>query len=90
MKLPIVVYGATDCDDTERTRHYLQHANIPFREVNIDQDADAERFVVFVNSGFRSTPTVVLDVGKTKILITEPTNEELQALLERAGTCFAG
>jgi mycoredoxin len=88
MTFSIIVYGATDCDDTERTRHSLQHANIPFREINIDHDADAERFVIFVNGGYRSTPTVVLGAGKTKILITEPSNEELQTLLERAGTWF--
>ncbi|HXF84124.1 MAG TPA: glutaredoxin family protein [Anaerolineales bacterium] len=78
MSLPIVMYGATDCDDTERTREYLRARGIPFHEVNIDHDTEAERFVMFINNGYRSTPTLVIGGGKRKIVLTEPTNEELE------------
>lgn len=81
MSLPIVMYGATDCDDTERTREYLRARGIPFREVNIDRDPEAERFVVFINNGYCSTPTLVLGAGKRKIILTEPTNDELEEAL---------
>lgn len=81
MSLPIVMYGATDCDDTERTRAHLLARNVPFREVNIDHDADAERFVMFINNGYRSTPTLILGEGKRKLILTEPTNEELDQAL---------
>lgn len=77
MPLPIIMYGATHCDDTERTREHLQARGAPFREVNIDHDAEAERFVVFINGGYRSTPTLVFGEGKRKMILTEPTNEEL-------------
>lgn len=73
MSLPITLYGAVDCDDTERLREYLKAAAIPFHEVTIDQDVEAERFVIFINDGFRSTPTVVIGEGKQKIILTEPT-----------------
>ncbi len=81
MPVPITLYGATDCDDTERTRHDLHELGVPFREVNIDHDPDAERFVIFINGGFRSTPTLVIGEGKRKLILTEPTNEELEEAL---------
>jgi len=81
MPVPITLYGATDCDDTERTRNYLRELGVPFREVNIDHDPDAERFVIFINGGFRSTPTLVIGEGKRKLILTEPANEELAEAL---------
>ncbi len=81
MSLAITMYGATDCDDTERTRTYLQERGIPFREVNIDHDPEAERFVIFINGGFRSTPTLVIGEGKRKLILTEPTNNQLEEVL---------
>lgn len=85
MALPLTLYGATDCDDTERTRDHLHRLGIPFTEVNIDVDREAERFVIFINRGYRSTPTLVFGEGKRKIVLTEPTNEELEQVLLEAG-----
>lgn len=85
MPLPITMYGATDCDDTQRTRLRLQEYGIPFREVNIDGDTIAEGFVIFINRGYRSTPTLVFGEGKLKWIITEPTEEELDQVLIQAG-----
>jgi mycoredoxin len=73
MPLPVTLYGAVDCDDTEQLRMYLKAAGISFHEVTIDHDAEAERFVIFINGGFRSTPTIVMGAGKQKIILTEPT-----------------
>ncbi len=77
----IILYGARDCDDTQRTRAYLQANRVPFEEISIDQDAEAERFVLFINKGFRSTPTLVIGDGQRKVVLTEPTNEALDAEL---------
>lgn len=85
MPLPLTLYGASDCDDTERTRHHLRQWGIPFREVNIDRDAVAEQFVIFINRGYRSTPTLVFGEGKYKIVVTEPTTSELEQVLTQAG-----
>lgn len=83
--LPLTLYGATDCDDTACTRERLRQLGIPFREVNIDHDPDAERFVIFINGGYRSTPTLVFGEGKHKTILTEPTNAELNETLAQAG-----
>ena len=89
MPSPIVLYGATDCDDTQRTRSHLRRLGIPFREVNIDQDPQAEQFVIFINNGYRSTPTLVLGEGKFRLIVTEPTDTELDQVLARAGFSVA-
>jgi mycoredoxin len=82
--LPIVIYGATTCDDTERTREFLHERGIPFEEVNIDHDRAAEQFVTFINNGYRSTPSLVIGEGKRRIILVEPSNEELENLLADA------
>jgi mycoredoxin len=83
--ITLTMLGATDCDDTQRVRDHLNKLGIVFSEINIDDDSDAERFVIYVNGGFRSTPTLILSVGKLKNVLAEPTNEELEAVLEAAG-----
>lgn len=85
MSLPIVMYGSTVCDDTQRIREQLRLWGITFEEVNIDHSPLAEQFVVFINGGYRSTPTIVLGQGKLKTIITEPSESELHATLVSAG-----
>lgn len=90
MTLPLTLYGASDCDDTEHVRNLLNAWGVLYREVNIDLDGEAERFVIVINRGYRSTPTLVLGDGKFKQLLTEPTDEELEQWLAQAGHTIAG
>ncbi len=83
MPVPLTLYSATVCDDSDRTRLCLQELGYPFQEVNIDRDRAAEQFVIFVNNGYRSTPTLVLGTGKRKLILTEPTDAELIATLNQ-------
>jgi mycoredoxin len=85
MTLPLTLYGGDDCDDTERVTGRLRQWNVPFREVIIEHEPEAERFVRFINGGFRSTPTLVFGDGRYKIVLTEPSDEELAEMLARAG-----
>lgn len=83
--LPLTLYGGIDCDDTERVAGRLDALGVPYELVIIDDNPAAERFVIFINNGFRSTPTLVFGRERYKILITEPADEELAAVLARAG-----
>lgn len=83
--LPLTFYGATDCDGTKYTRGRLHELGVSFREVNIDHDHEAERFVNFISHGVRRTPTLVFGEGNFKIILTEPTDQELSQVLIRAG-----
>jgi mycoredoxin len=85
MSLPLTLYGAADCDDTARTRQRLQELGIPYQEINIDENGEAEQFVLFINRGYRSTPTLVFGEGKYKIILTEPSDSELDQVLIQAG-----
>jgi mycoredoxin len=58
---------------------------VPFEDFNINQDAEAEQFVIYINGGFRSTPTIIFDVGKVKLVLTEPSNARLDEALAQAG-----
>lgn len=90
MVLPVTLYGATDCDDTEHIRSRLDALGVPYREVNIDTSGEAERFVIFINAGYRSTPTLVFGEGKVKLILTEPEDEALTQWLAWAGYSAAG
>jgi mycoredoxin len=85
LPLPLTIYGGDDCDDTEHVVGRLRAWSVPFREVILERDPEAERFVIFINGGYRSTPTLVFGDGKYKIVLTEPTDEELAEALARAG-----
>lgn len=85
MPLPLTMYGATYCEDTQHVRERLTAWRIPFSEVNIDHDAAAEQFVIFINGGHRSTPTLVFGDGARKTVLTEPSDLELQQTLHEAG-----
>ncbi len=85
MPEPITMYGATHCGDTIRVRRILQSRSIPFGDVNIDHDPEAERFVKFINGGNRTTPTIVVGESKWKLVVIEPDNQEVEEMLQRAG-----
>ena len=88
--LPLTLYGGIDCDDTERVVGLLTALGIPFRPVIIEHDPAAERFVIFINNGYRSTPTLVFGDGAYKIVLTEPTDEELARVLRQTGHATPG
>ena len=57
----IVMYCAPWCGDCRRAKLFLQERNVAFREVNVDEDPDAEDLVMAVNDGRRKIPTFVVD-----------------------------
>ena len=85
MPMPLIMYGKTYCDDTDHVRSALQSLQIPFQEVNIDHDPGANQFVIFINDGYRSTPTLVFNNGKLKVIVTEPSDDALKQVLLQAG-----
>jgi len=55
------MYGATWCGDCLRAKMFLRERNVPFREVDVDEDPDAEDLVMMVNDGLRKIPTFSVD-----------------------------
>jgi glutaredoxin len=58
---PITMYGSDWCPDCRRAKTFLKERGINFREVDIEQDPDAEEIVVKANNGKRKIPT--LEIG---------------------------
>ena len=73
----IVVYGAYWCQDTVRTRRFLNAHGIPYTVADVDYDPAAAQKVMDLNSGNLSTPT--LDIGGR--IVTEPSDEDLAEVL---------
>ena len=72
----IVVYGASWCTDSLRTRAFLNRESIPYTFVDVDDDPQAAEKVREWNSGRLSTPT--LDVEGR--IVAVPSDGELAAL----------
>ena len=70
----IIIYGADWCGDCRRARRFLIQNNIKFEWINIEQDKDGEQFVLKVNKGMRSIPTIIFEDGS---ILVEPSNAQL-------------
>jgi thioredoxin reductase (NADPH) len=74
----ITVYGAHWCPDCRRSKHFLGEHQIPYQWVDIEQDKQAEQFVIETNQGKRIIPTITFGDGS---FLVEPTNADLAAKL---------
>lgn len=74
----ITVYGAHWCPDCRQSKMFLGEHQIPYAWVDIEDDPEAERFVMETNGGKRIIPTIVFGDGT---FLTEPTNAQLAAKL---------
>jgi len=54
----ITLYGTSWCVDCRRAKQFLKDRGVPYAEVDIDQDPDAEDLVLQVNEGRRKVPTI--------------------------------
>ena len=57
----IILYTAPWCSDCRRAKLFLSERGVPYREVNIDEDVEAEELVLRVNAGRRKVPTIQVD-----------------------------
>jgi glutaredoxin len=69
----ITVYSAGWCPDCWRTKKFLKERGLPFQEVNIEEDLEAEELVLRVNHGRRRIPT--LQIGD-RFLVCSPFNAQ--------------
>lgn len=76
--MTIKVFGTNWCGSTRRVTQLLDKFRIPFEYVDIDLNAQGEDFVVKVNNGYRSVPTILFDDNST---LTEPSDKTLSEKL---------
>ena len=77
-EIGISVYGAHWCPDCRISKQFLGEHQIPYNWIDIEQDREAERFVLEKNKGKRIIPTITFEDGS---FLVEPTNAELAAKL---------
>ena len=76
--IQIVMYTTEHCSDCLRAKKFFEANNIPHLRVNLEGDAEATEFVMQVNNGHQSVPTIVFPDGS---VLVEPGWEELKTKL---------
>jgi len=74
----VQVYGTDWCSVTFGVREYLTNSRIPYDYYNIDQNQDADEYVLAMSDGRRRFPLIVVE----ERILTSPTLNELQRLLD--------
>lgn len=82
----VTLYGTPICPMIAPVRNLLKRADVEFTYVDISRDAEAKAVVREVNNGNESVPTLVFADGKT---LTEPSQQQLQTVLEQRGYTVA-
>lgn len=72
----IVMYTTEYCSDCIRAKKFFELNNIPHLRVGLEGNADATEFVIKINNGHRSVPTIIFPDGS---ILVEPNWEELRA-----------
>jgi glutaredoxin len=58
---PVTMYTTQWCPDCRRAKSFMKERGVAFREVNIEDDAEAAALVMKMNNGKRKVPT--LEIG---------------------------
>ena len=77
----VKVYGADWCEDTRRSREFLDRLGVQYQYVNIEQDEAAAAWVREHNGGKERKPTV--DVAGQ--VLSVPSDHDLTAALRERG-----
>jgi mycoredoxin len=78
----LTMYSTTWCGYCRRLKTQLERNGISYVEVNIEQSPSAAEFVMNVNGGNQTVPTVHFPNGTA---LTNPSLAEVQAELANAG-----
>jgi len=72
----IVMYTTEYCSDCSRAKAFFEANDIPYLRVGLEGNAEATDFVMQINDGYQSVPTIVFPDGS---ILVEPGWEELKA-----------
>jgi mycoredoxin len=76
----LTMYSTTWCGYCQRLKSQLEREGIEYREINIENDEASAAFVMSVNGGNQTVPTVVFPDGTAH---TNPSIGQVKALLGR-------
>ncbi len=72
----IVMYTTERCPDCTRARKFFEVNHSPHLRVGLEGNPEATEFVMKINHGYKSVPTIVFPDGS---ILVEPNWEELKA-----------
>jgi glutaredoxin len=72
------LYATKWCYMSRNTKAFLDKHQIVYDYIDIDKDKSGEDFVLKINHGYRSVPTLLFPDGTT---LTEPSQRELATKL---------
>lgn len=72
----IIMYATTWCGDCRMAKRWLDQHGIAYDYINIEQDDEAAAYVMKVNGGMRTVPTIIFPDGS---VLVEPSARELAA-----------
>ena len=81
MQDEVVMFSTTWCGYCTRLKRFMDNEGIAYSEVNIEHDPEAAEFVMAVNRGNRTVPTLRLPDGTA---LTNPTPAQLLDGLRRS------
>ena len=74
----IVMYTTESCSECNRAKAFFEANNVPYLRVGLEGNAEATNFVMNINQGYQSVPTIVFPDGS---ILVEPDWEQLKAKL---------
>jgi mycoredoxin len=80
----ITIYGADWCHMTADAREHLDELGVGYEYINIERNPSAAKWVREQNCGKERKPTVDIHGH----VLSEPSNEELDAALAEAGVSY--
>ena len=79
MTQPLTMYTTPWCGYCRRLKSQLAREGIEITEVDIEREPDAAEYVMSVNGGFQTVPTVLFPDGST---LTNPSVRAVKRRLE--------
>lgn len=71
----ITVYATEYCSDCNRVKAFFEANHILYTKVGLEGNEEATRFVMAINNGYRSVPTIIFPDGS---ILVEPGWDELK------------
>lgn len=76
--MALTIYSTTWCGPCQRLKSQIAREGIPYTNVDIDENPEAASFVMSVNGGNQTVPTVVFADGSS---LTNPSLIEVKSRL---------
>ena len=69
------MYTTRYCSDCLRAKKFFEENNIPYENIGLEGNPEATEFVMKINNGFQSVPTIIFPDGS---ILVEPSWGELK------------